>query len=471
MTILQESQVSFERMSMCKFRIPAFFFACLLCALNTYAGTEDIRLDREKTREIALDYSKQLKISKARLDQAFLREDIARAAQMPGLSAAGLYFYSPDELGFMLDPLFLIGMESGLPDIIHEVVPDIDLSVGLEGVTMAGIEMDQVIYAGGRVRIARQMASTGTSLASLDIELNTTEVIALADAAYYQYVSTLEKEKAAEKYLDLLEELVETVSDSKEAGMVTRNDLLKVKVERNEATLALQMARSGKELARMDLCRILGLPLHTPLETTAVEEISREDIMPLEQYDQRIAKRPEYQMLEKAIELSEQRERKVRAAMFPEVGLRAGYNYLGGIEIGGKTSENTSLSAMALVRIPIFNWGEKRHALDMARIDKEVAQLEKADAAKLLQLEMASERFMLEDALTRLELTRQALEQAEENLETSQDKFNEGKETLTDLLEAQAQWQSAYSNQIEARASVNVRETMYLKAIGELTVP
>ncbi len=150
------------------------------------------------------------------------------------------------------------------------------------------------------------------------------------------------------------------------------------------------------------------------------------------------------------------------------MGLRAGYNYLGGIEIGAETSENTSLSAMAMLRIPIFNWSEKRNKLEMARLQKEVARKEKEDAAKLFQLEMARERFMLEDALTRLELTGQALEQAEENLETSQDKFREGAETLTDLLEAQAHWQAAMADRIDARTSVKIRETMYLKAIGKL---
>jgi len=452
-------------------RLSCCLLGVSLLGLTSMAGAaETVSLDRDESRRMALEYSRQVKMSENRLDQALLQEEIARAAQLPELKASGLYFYSPDEIGFMLDPVFLLGMESGLPELIGEVLTEIDLEVGLEGVTMVGVEMDQVVYAGGRVRIARRMAQTGTSLASLDIDLQKTEVIAMADAAFYRYISVLEMEKAAEKYLELLEELVESVSDSKSEGLATRNDLLKVKVRRNEARLQVQEAGSGRELARMDLCRILGLPLHTSLEVMGKISISEEDIMPIEQYDQRLSQRPEYKMLEKAIEISEQQAQMARAEMFPEIGLRAGYNYLGGIEIGGQTSDNTSLSAMALVRIPIFNWSESRNKLAVARLQEEEARLEKQDVATLLHLDMARARLQLEDALTRMELTASARDYAEENLQTSQDKYKEGTETLTDLLEAQAQWQAALSDHIDAETAVKTRKTMYLKAIGELTI-
>ncbi len=175
-------------------------------------------------------------------------------------------------------------------------------------------------------------------------------------------------------------------------------------------------------------------------------------------------------MLEKSIEISEQQAKMARAEMLPEIGLRAGYSYLGGIEIGGQTSDNTSLSAMALVRIPIFNWSESRNKLAVARLQEEEARLEKQDVATMLQLDMARARLQLEDALTRMELTASARDYAEENLQTSQDKYHEGTETLTDLLEAQAQWQAALSDHIDAETAVKTRKTMYLKAIGELTI-
>ena len=44
-----------------------------------------------------------------------------------------------------------------------------------------------------------------------------------------------------------------------------------------------------------------------------------------------------------------------------------------------------------------------------------------------------------------------------------------GMETLTNYMEAQAQWQKAWSDWIEAKAELRVNETYYLKSTGRLS--
>lgn len=43
-----------------------------------------------------------------------------------------------------------------------------------------------------------------------------------------------------------------------------------------------------------------------------------------------------------------------------------------------------------------------------------------------------------------------------------------GMATILDVMEAQTQWQEAYSNNIEARTNYKIREIEYLRAIGQL---
>ncbi len=79
------------------------FFGCLLgislLGLASMAGAaETVSLDRDESRRMALEYSRQVKMSENRLDQALLREEIARAAQLPELKASGLYFTRPMKL-------------------------------------------------------------------------------------------------------------------------------------------------------------------------------------------------------------------------------------------------------------------------------------------------------------------------------------------------------------------------------------
>ena len=87
---------------------------------------------------------------------------------------------------------------------------------------------------------------------------------------------------------------------------------------------------------------------------------------------------------------------------------------------------------------------------------------------RLMQLEEAKTRFNVEDAAARVRLTAKSLLQAKENLMVSKNRYEVGMESLTNYMEAQAQWQKAWSDWIDAKAELRVSETHYLRATGRL---
>ena len=157
-----------------------------------------------------------------------------------------------------------------------------------------------------------------------------------------------------------------------------------------------------------------------------------------------------------------------RSDFLPQVGVTAGYSYGGGLKLNGDDSHSASFSAMASVEIPIFNWGEGRNKIRVAKAEEEISRLNKEKLAEMMQLEISGNRFKLTDAQTRVNLTRSALAQAEENLKVSRDQYDVGMETLTNLLEAQVQWQQAWSDWVDAKAALRLSEAEYLKSIGKL---
>ena len=50
----------------------------------------------------------------------------------------------------------------------------------------------------------------------------------------------------------------------------------------------------------------------------------------------------------------------------------------------------------------------------------------------------------------------------------SKNRYEVGMESLTNYMEAQAQWQKAWSDWIDAKAELRVSETHYLRATGRL---
>ena len=85
-----------------------------------------------------------------------------------------------------------------------------------------------------------------------------------------------------------------------------------------------------------------------------------------------------------------------------------------------------------------------------------------------MELEVAAARFNIQDAQVRIKMAKNALLQAEENLRISNNQYKVGMESLTNLLEAQAQWQEAQTQWVEAKAALKMSETQYLKSIGRL---
>ena len=450
-----------------------------------------VQLTRQQCREMALENSKQMAIAGKDKEKAIYTTKSVRADFFPKISVSGFGFYNqekysyklkggylptfvPDEQG-QLQPNVLLNPETGQPIMgadgrpvfkEYAFLPDIGIKVGLRGVYMAGVQLLQPVYMGGKIRTAHLMAKTGEWMADENLRLNRSEVLLETDKAYWQLMRVQEQIRATKAYRKVVGELVQNIGDAEEVGMTSSNEVLKVKVRYNEAELMLQKAENGLVLSRMNLCRLIGLDLHTEI---VIRDTLPETITPgILGEGEDITERPDYHLLKKEVELKQQQIQLTRSEFLPQIGVSVGYGYGGGLELNGKSDANASLNAMASVQIPVFYWGEGRNKVRAAQTEQEMTQLNLEKSAQLMELEVASTRFNIKDAQKRIEMCRDALVQAKENLRISQAEYEIGTESLSNLLEAQAQWQDAWSQWVDAKAILQLSETEYLKAIGRL---
>ncbi|MDE5639820.1 MAG: TolC family protein, partial [Odoribacter sp.] len=328
------------------------------------------------------------------------------------------------------------------------------------------VQLQQPVYMGGKVRTAHEMSKVGKAMANVNIRLSCSDVFAETDKAYWQLLGVEEQLKAAEAYRQVLAELLKNVENAGKVGMATGNDVLKVRVRYNEADLMLQKARNGLVLSQMNLCRLIGLNLQTDI---SIRDSLSETVMPgILAQSAEITQRPDYHLLQEETVLKEKEVHLTRSDFLPQVGVTAGYGYGGGLELNGNREAKASFNAMAVVEIPLFYWGEGRNKYKAARAEHEMSRLNLEKSAQLMELEAAAARFSIQDSQTRIKMAKNALLQAEENLRISNNQYKVGMESLTNLLEAQAQWQEAQTQWVEAKAALRMSETQYLKAIGKL---
>lgn len=414
---------------------------------------QPMKLSMEQCRDMALTTSEELKQADNRLRQAELDDKIAATARLPKIegSATGAY-----------------------------VLPDIEMTgmeLAMRGTYMAGLTLTQPIYTGGKISAGRQIARLGRQIADQQLRMTRMDVLVDADNAYWSYIAVRRKVRMLESYSTQMDTIYKQTSSAVAAGMAIENDLLRIEAKRTEIEYQLQRARNGADLCRMALCNVIGAPLDTAIEPTDTTfNIESPTAMSLD-----IARRPEVGLLEKQIDVNMQRIRDARSEMLPTVGLSAGYSYYGNIKLNGFADMGNGTTvpytqefrdgigiAMLAVKIPIFHWGESRKKLHKARYELDNSQLELQRNMRLMSIEAQQAVQNVEDGYRMIHTAESGLRQAEENLRVMRNRYAAAMSPLTDLLDAQSQWQQAQSNLIEAQTQYMIYRTDYLRATGQL---
>lgn len=404
-------------------------------------------------RDRALAHSEELQQADTRLEQAHLDRKIASRAALPSIegSVTGAY---------ILPDLEMMGM---------------DLRV--RGAYMAGLSLTQPIYAGGKIAAARHMAQIGEKVADAQRIMTMMDVVAEVDNAYWTLIAVERKVRMLESYMAQMDTLYVQTSDAFESGMAIGNDLLRIEAKRSEIRYQVQKARNGAELCHMSLCRIVGaegniriIPVDTLFMTTPPERLS----MGLDA-------RPELWMLEQQVAMTEQQIRQARSAMLPSAGLALSYTYYGNIKLNGLVDAGNGSFfpysqefrdglglAIVAVKIPIFHWGADRQKVRKAHYELQHAQLDLQKNERLMSLEVEQAIRNVEDGYRMIESATLGLRHADENLRVMRNRYAASMASLTDLLDAQSQWQQASSNLIEAQTQYQIYKTAYLRSTGHL---
>ncbi|GAF01444.1 TolC family protein [Saccharicrinis fermentans] len=421
-------------------------------------------LNLEETRNLALEFNKSLKVSALQKVEAEAQKKEAFTNYLPRIDASGSASLMPtlENIGI---PGFQLptGPEAGA-GASNAYFPGMTLETEKLSILEAGVTAQQAIYAGGQVRLGNKMASTGVEISEQAYQLKEAEVILNTDQAYWQLAAMNETVKLAEKYVQMLDSLEDQLKDMYELSLVPKSEKLRVTVQKNDAELKLLKARNGYRIMQMNLCRIIGLPLSTDIEIT--EKVNQNPILPdmSNSTEKALAGRQELKILDGQAQLSDYQKKMVNAAFLPQLGAQVAYQYsqYGDLYDDGLVTLGASLS------IPIFHWGEKKHKKSAAQARIEQAQLNLSDSQELVQLEVQQVMIQLQEGYESILWAQKNKQEAQESLEETQASYEVGLNTTTDLLNAQASWQDAYSQEIKALANFQVLKTRYQKALGLL---
>lgn len=416
-------------------------------SLFSLSGYAQQILTLEECCNIAIENNRQGKLSDSSIQKARLQVKNINSNFLPKLSATGGYLYA--------DKTFST-----------ELMPSLDAKLNLNNTYTGGVQIEQPVFLGGKLLAAKKMAESGLSIAMLNKDKTDSDIRLETEKAYWNVIKAIELQKVAAQYLQTVDELYRNVENFHRTGMTSQNELLKVKVKVNEAKLSQKRCENNVRLAKMNLCHLMGIPLDKDIE---VKNNLSDIPQSFNQKDYEIENRYEYKILSENIRLKQQEVKAVRSDFLPRVGLVAGYNYMNGVKLNGTKLISDDLFAVMLsVKIPLFHWGEGIRKIKSAKIEQQMAVIQRDELAEKIQLEISQATNMLDEARLEVELTKSAFNEATESLRESKKNYETGMETLVNYMDSQSSWQKAWAEFISAQINYQVAKAGYLKATGNL---
>lgn len=256
------------------------------------------------------------------------------------------------------------------------------------------------------------------------------------------YIGVLRSQRAVEtagEGVTLLERQRTEAALFYREGLTAKNDLLKVEVELASARQDLLQADGDLRVARKRLERVMGVGLPAEEKLDDFQELPVAAAMSLEAMKETVReRRSELGYLRALSEAQRYSLESIRGGYLPGLDLSLSYTSYGdnAVPDGDKELFGSEARVTVTASWTVFDGFRKRHDIGSVRYAMRATEEELKDTEEelFLQLREALEDYQV--AMGKLEASRTAVSQAEENYRVTENQFKQRVATTTDLLDA-----------------------------------
>lgn len=342
------------------------------------------------------------------------------------------------------------------------VAESMSMSLMKNGV-VGGVTAQMPLFTGGRILNSNKLAAVNREVSLLQHKQSENEVRLTATTYYWQIVMVKEKLKTILTGERQLADFAKDAEAAVSAGISDRNDMLQVRLRRNENLTDSIKAANMLNISRKMLAQYIGLngdsiDVDMTLDgrlPAPPEQLYRSPADALQQT-------AEYGLLTSNVKASRLQYKLTAGKNMPTVAVGGGYMY------DNLTDKNKPYwIGFATVSIPLSGWWGGSHDMKKQQLAVKNAENSLEDNSQLLMLGMENTWNDLTDAYKRVAISIESIAQAAENLRLHTDYYNAGTATMSDLLDAQTLYQKCRYDYVEAYAQYEIKRTEYLLATGQ----
>ncbi|MCR4658898.1 MAG: TolC family protein [Bacteroidales bacterium] len=435
---------------------PLSLDSCKALALRNQAAMRVARLDLEAARQTKAEafthHFPTLSLSAAAFRASNNLVDITTSSGDSRVSVeTSIAGQSTDSRIAQLQELIdRYGINININGILQEMVSQFDYTARIQMIdrgTTAGAVATWPIYAGGRISRGNELAALGVDVAALQLTMAEQQTLIGAEQRYWLVASLLEKERALAEAEALLDTLRRDAEAASAAGVIGRNDLLKVKLRQSELAAQKVQLANGLQLANLALCQYVGMEYTDSLKLT--DSLDGHLPLPLMAdtggYAAMAEQRPETQLLHHAVTAEHLRYRMTLGEALPQLLIGATY---GASNIMGDDYTARGI-VFATAQVPLTAWWGTAHKARRQHIELEKAAWRNIDLRQQLALQTRQAWNEMTEAYAFIDVKRQALADADDNLQQLKAYYSAGMASASEYLEAQALRQQAAASLAE----------------------
>jgi len=408
----------------------------------------------EESVKVGLENSNFLHSSKMNMKYAEAKSKEVNTFRLPSLTFGASYTRLSE-----VDP-FSVSTPFGKFNISPAIFNNYNFKVTLQ----------QPLFTGFKLESNSKMADLSYKASKEDFNSDKNELIYNIKNAYWGLFQANQVKKVTEENVAQIQAHLTDVKNLFDQGLATKNDVLKVQVQLGEAQLRLIDSKNAVKIANINLDNILGISLSTEIEPVNNIEKRSKDVSDLGNLlDKAYSVRPELKSMDYRVKASESGITAAKSDWWPQFYLTGNYYYSRPNQRILPTQDkfNGTWDVSVSMSFNLWNWGATSDRTDQAE-----AQFEQAkDGYKILKdrvtLEVTRNYLNINKSEEKMTVSKQSVDQAEENYKVTEEKFKNGLALNSDLLDAEVALLQAKTNYIQSVVDYELALAQLKKSIGE----
>jgi outer membrane protein len=432
--------------------IPVLLLGLLLS--NTVSAQQTLTL--KEALKYAVENSVKVRKSKLDIDGGRYKTQEVRAQALPQLTGNAGLTYNP---------------------IIGQLVANFggqtqSIQLGQNWNSSAGVQLSQQLF-NQQVFTGLQAARSSEEYYNLTSQLTEEQIIELVANNYYQVLVNRQQLNVVDNNIKNVKVTEKIISTQYENGLAKKIDVDRIKVKLTNLLTQREQTSNSITLLENQLKFAMGMPVSTniTLPKTELTEVTK---LPALADSIAVDNRTETKLLDIQDKLLLLQRKAYVAEYYPSLALTGNYTYSsqsGGFDFLSSNAASIGYGASAVgltLKVPIFNGFLTRSKIRQADVNIKKAQEDRRESNNSLNMAYENAKIQLKNSLNTITSQKQNAELANEIYNSTQNNYNNGLATLTDLLDTETALTEAQNSYNQALLNYKIAEIQLIKSNGNI---